>query len=218
MFTRSQVCSDFWYKASYHISARSVLSCFLLLYQISCSSRATRRPERTGWVHKESSCAGVRGFNLNLTKYPPGENISVIRFNTRSKSLIIFKGAIRKNRPPGVHTPNTYGCHCWLLAALFTQRCRIIATAAVRQFSAIVRSHNARPGLKTNRRVVHAVSPKQAWRSTSWWWQCLCIFKVFPRCPPVNLNLWTVYNHMDAIIMCSDWDPDPPNILESFSL
>ena len=25
----------------------------------------------------------------------------------------------------------------------------------------------------------------------------------------------TVYNHMGAVIMCSDWNPDPPNILES---
>ena len=48
----------------------------------------------------------------------------------------------------------------------------------------------------------------------SWWWH-LCVFKVFPWCPPVNLNLLTVYNDMDAVIMCSDGDPDPPNILES---
>ena len=38
---------------------------------------------------------------------------------------------------------------------------------------------------------------------------------VSPGVPLVNLNPWTVYNHMDAVIMCSDWDPDPPNILES---
>ena len=41
------------------------------------------------------------------------------------------------------------------------------------------------------------------------------IQKQFPRSPPVNLNLRTVYNHMDIVIMCSDWDPDPPNILKS---
>ena len=36
-------------------------------------------------------------------------------------------------------------------------------------------------------------------------------------CPPVNLNMYplTVYNHMNAVIMCCDWDPDPPCILES---
>ena len=41
------------------------------------------------------------------------------------------------------------------------------------------------------------------------------VFKVFPRSLPVNLNLRIIYNHMDAVIMCRDWDPDPPNILES---
>ena len=41
-------------------------------------------------------------------------------------------------------------------------------------------------------------------RYTSWWC-CLCVFKVFPRCPPVNLNLRTVYNHMEAVITCCDW-------------
>ena len=39
--------------------------------------------------------------------------------------------------------------------------------------------------------------------------------RCFPGCPRVNLNLPTVYSHIDAVIMCSDWDPDPPNILES---
>ena len=38
---------------------------------------------------------------------------------------------------------------------------------------------------------------------------------VFHRFPPINLNLWEVYNHMDAVIKCSDWDPDPPNTVES---
>ena len=33
--------------------------------------------------------------------------------------------------------------------------------------------------------------------------------------PAVNLNLQIVYNHMDAVTMRSDWDPDQPNILES---
>ena len=38
---------------------------------------------------------------------------------------------------------------------------------------------------------------------------------VFPGVSPVNLNLRTVYNHMDAVVMRSDWDPDLPNILEN---
>ena len=46
----------------------------------------------------------------------------------------------------------------------------------------------------------------------------VCVFKVFPRCPPVNLNVSTVYNHMDAVIMYSDRDPDPVNILEKTKL
>ena len=39
--------------------------------------------------------------------------------------------------------------------------------------------------------------------------------RCFPGVPPVNLNPQIVYNHMNAVIMCSGWDPDPPNILES---
>ena len=39
----------------------------------------------------------------------------------------------------------------------------------------------------------------------------------FSQCPPANLNLRISYNHMDALIMCCDCDPDPPNILESKS-
>ena len=35
----------------------------------------------------------------------------------------------------------------------------------------------------------------------------------FPMC--LNLNPETVYNYMDDVIMCCDWDPDPPTILES---
>ena len=45
---------------------------------------------------------------------------------------------------------------------------------------------------------------------TSCWWR-----RCFPGVPPVNPKPRTVYNHIDAVIMCSDWDPDPPNILES---
>ena len=41
--------------------------------------------------------------------------------------------------------------------------------------------------------------------------------RCFPSVPPVDLHSRTVYNHMDAVIMCCDWDPDPPSILESDS-
>ena len=32
----------------------------------------------------------------------------------------------------------------------------------------------------------------------------ICVIFFFPQCPPVNLNMYplTVYNHMDAVIMC----------------
>ena len=43
----------------------------------------------------------------------------------------------------------------------------------------------------------------------------VCVFsRCFPGVSPVNLNPRIVYNHMDAVLMCHDWDPDPPNILE----
>ena len=51
-------------------------------------------------------------------------------------------------------------------------------------------------GVKTNRCVIHkescAVAPNEVWRYTSCW--RLSVFKVFPRCPPVSLNLLAVNN------------------------
>ena len=41
----------------------------------------------------------------------------------------------------------------------------------------------------------------------------VCFRGVSQVSPPVNLNPRIVYNHMDAVIMCSDRDPDPPAIL-----
>ena len=40
--------------------------------------------------------------------------------------------------------------------------------------------------------------------------------RCFPSVPPVNINPQTVHNHMDAVTMCSVWNPNPPNILESY--
>ena len=55
----------------------------------------------------------------------------------------------------------------------------------------------------------------------TWWCHDgdVCVSNMFPGCPPVNLNmnLLTVYNQWDAVIMCSDGDPDPPNNLKSGS-
>ena len=41
---------------------------------------------------------------------------------------------------------------------------------------------------------------------------CVCFCTCFLRFPPINLNMIppTVYNHMDAVIMCCDWDSYPP--------
>ena len=38
-----------------------------------------------------------------------------------------------------------------------------------------------------------------------------------PRFPPVNLIMYwpAIYKHRDAVIMCCDWDSDPPCIMES---
>ena len=45
----------------------------------------------------------------------------------------------------------------------------------------------------------------------------ICVIFFFPQCPPVNLNMYplTVYNHMNAVIMCCGWDLDPQCIMES---
>ena len=38
----------------------------------------------------------------------------------------------------------------------------------------------------------------------------------FRQCPPVHLMYsLAVYNHIDAVIMCCEWGPDPPCIVES---
>ena len=83
-----------------------------------------------------------------------------------------------------------------------TQRSCIITNSS----PLVVHTERSISALKTNCRII-----QEAW----WWWQRLCVFKLFPRCRPVNLNLLTVHNHMDAVILCCDWDSDPPNILES---
>ena len=44
-------------------------------------------------------------------------------------------------------------------------------------------------------------SQKEAWLGTR---HGDDVFKVFPWCPPVNLNPLAVNNHMDAVIICCD--------------
>ena len=43
----------------------------------------------------------------------------------------------------------------------------------------------------------------------------MLMMSMFPRCPPRQSEPAKCYNRMDGVIMCSDWDPDPSNILES---
>ena len=103
---------------------------------------------------------------------------------------------------------------------LFTQRRHIIATVAVRQFSVAVCSHRAKQLWRKDKPLCYLHSKAALWLLMrhdgykSLWWP-LHVFKVFPRCPPSNLNPLTVYSHMDAVIMCCYWDLDLPNILES---
>lgn len=42
-------------------------------------------------------------------------------------------------------------------------------------------------------------------------------FTAFRKCPPVNVNMYslTVYNHIDTVILCCEWDPNPLYIIES---
>ena len=44
---------------------------------------------------------------------------------------------------------------------------------------------------------------------------CVFLSNCFPCCPTVNLNMYppNVYNNMDAVIMCCEWDPYPPCIV-----
>ena len=73
-------------------------------------------------------------------------------------------------------------------------------------------------GTKANRCVIHTRKPPAQLLK-----RCdgtshdddVCAFKAFLWCPPVSLHPPSDYNLMDADIMCSDWDPDPPNILAS---
>ena len=87
-----------------------------------------------------------------------------------------------------------------LSLAIFKQPLRIISGEVVHQFSADGDSHR-----KTALRLLKRRDGTRHVDDVG----------VSPGVPPVNPNPRTVYNHSDAVIMCSDRDPDPPNILES---
>ena len=91
--------------------------------------------------------------------------------------------------------------------ALFTQRICIISGAVVRQFSANGDSHRAKHlRLKDKPLALRLLK----WHDSSCHVDDISVSQV----SPVSQNQQTVYNHMDALIMCSDWDIDPPNILD----
>ena len=82
----------------------------------------------------------------------------------------------------------------------------------------VIHTEPSTAGVKMNRRVIShrkLALPLLKRRDGPRHDDDICVFsRCFPGVPPVNLNPRTVYNHMDADIMCSDCDPDPPNILE----
>ena len=108
-----------------------------------------------------------------------------------------------------------------LTLALFTKSLCIISAAVVCQIFAVVCSNRAKQLrckaiCNSDRKLV----PRNQKRHNGTHHDddgCMFFTMCFPRCPPVNLNmnLLTVYNHMDAVTKCCDWDPDPPNILKS---
>ena len=80
--------------------------------------------------------------------------------------------------------------------ALFTQRLHIISRAVLCQFSADGGSHRAK-----DLRLHVCNSHRKLKRRDG---DVMMMMWVFPRCSLVNLNQRTVYNHIDAVIMCSD--------------
>ena len=103
-----------------------------------------------------------------------------------------------------------------------TEKPHNITVAAVCQFSALGCSHKAEQRWRKEEPLCNSHIKPALWllkqRDGTHHDDDVYVFiKGFPRCPPVNLNMYmlNVYNHMDDVIMCSDWDPDPANILES---
>ena len=102
--------------------------------------------------------------------------------------------------------------------AFLTQRRCIISGAVVHQFSADGDSHRAKQ-LRLKDDLLCNSHRKPALQFLKWrdghGYDVGVFSRCFPGVSPVNLNPWIVYNHMDAVIMGSDWDPYSPNILES---
>ena len=106
------------------------------------------------------------------------------------------------------------------ILALFTQRRRIISGAVVHQFSAYDNSHRAKHLCLKDELLCNSHREPALWLlqrddGTSHDDDAGVFSRCFPGVLPLNLNPRTIYNHMDAVIMCCDWDPDSLNILES---
>ena len=100
-----------------------------------------------------------------------------------------------------------------LYIAPFTQRRRINATAVVHQFSGIVHTERSTTEVKMNCCVIHTESRRCSSQRDM---TVHVTSRVFSRWfPGFNLNPWIIYNHMNAVLTCRDWDPDQPNFLEN---
>ena len=103
---------------------------------------------------------------------------------------------------------------------LFTQRRRIISGVVVSQFSTNGDSHRSKhlrlkDKLLCNSHRMQVLWPLKRRDGTHNDDDIGVFLRCFLGVPPVNLNPQIVYNDMDAVIMCSDWNPDPLNIVES---
>ena len=178
--------------------------CLLTSFQQSRQFHTWNKKKYTLWAWLQHSAIGYQDFLTNRPQtVQTGSHISsTLVHNDRAHQGCVLSPPVHIS-PFHIETPHylcSGGC----------------------QFSAFVCSH----WTKQLRRKAAAVCPfiqplalQMLKRSNG---TChvdeVCVFLArLLRCPPVNLNMYplTVYNYIDAVIMCSDWDPDPSNILES---
>ena len=76
-----------------------------------------------------------------------------------------------------------------------------------------VHTEPSNSGVKTPQYVIYTTS----WRCGSIRGVMVSVMMEMSVCPPLNLNMYlpNVYHHIYAVILCCDWDPDLPCILES---
>ena len=98
--------------------------------------------------------------------------------------------------------------------ALFTQRLCIISAAKARHFSAFVCSRWTKQHWRTATPVCHFTQLTSTVDPKGVKVHILKLICVFPPGVHLLISPSTVYNHMDAVNICCDWDPDTPCILE----